>query len=236
MGGRARQRLLRPADRGAGGNHRVPLDTPWSGCLRRPRRTRCSGAMTRRSTCGTRTGTVGSARTTRTSRARSRTSSGGTPRRRATPAGRSSPGSCARCPARPGRPAQAGFAGRHRRQQVDRGPVRPADRRARQEPAQPRPVRAGHADRAADPEEVNARLGFLQDVGLAYLTLDRSSSTLGGGEAQRIRLASQIGPGWSASSTCSTSRPSGCTSATTTGCSTRCCGCAIWATRDRGRA
>lgn len=44
-------------------------------------------------------------------------------------------------------------------------------------------------------KEVNARLGFLNEVGLNYLTLDRSAETLSGGEAQRIRLASQIGSG-----------------------------------------
>lgn len=44
-------------------------------------------------------------------------------------------------------------------------------------------------------KEVNARLGFLIDVGLDYLTLHRSAETLSGGEAQRIRLASQIGSG-----------------------------------------
>ncbi len=43
--------------------------------------------------------------------------------------------------------------------------------------------------------EINARLGFLQNVGLEYLTLSRSSGTLSGGESQRIRLASQIGSG-----------------------------------------
>ena len=43
--------------------------------------------------------------------------------------------------------------------------------------------------------EIQARLQFLVDVGLNYLTLDRSADTLSGGEAQRIRLASQIGAG-----------------------------------------
>lgn len=43
--------------------------------------------------------------------------------------------------------------------------------------------------------EINERLGFLVSVGLNYLTLSRSSSTLSGGESQRIRLASQIGSG-----------------------------------------
>ncbi|HAN08321.1 MAG TPA: excinuclease ABC subunit A, partial [Acidimicrobiaceae bacterium] len=44
-------------------------------------------------------------------------------------------------------------------------------------------------------KEIQARLGFLIDVGLDYLTLSRSADTLSGGEAQRIRLASQIGAG-----------------------------------------
>ena len=42
-------------------------------------------------------------------------------------------------------------------------------------------------------KEIRARLGFLVDVGLDYLTVDRASITLSGGEAQRIRLATQIG-------------------------------------------
>ena len=44
-------------------------------------------------------------------------------------------------------------------------------------------------------KEIQARLGFLKDVGLDYLTVDRSSATLSGGESQRIRLATQIGSG-----------------------------------------
>ena len=43
--------------------------------------------------------------------------------------------------------------------------------------------------------EINARLGFLMNVGLDYLSLDRAAGTLSGGEAQRIRLATQIGSG-----------------------------------------
>ncbi|MGI4729938.1 MAG: excinuclease ABC subunit UvrA, partial [Janthinobacterium lividum] len=42
-------------------------------------------------------------------------------------------------------------------------------------------------------KEIRARIGFLLDVGLSYLTLDRTARTLSGGEAQRIRLATQIG-------------------------------------------
>src|SRR5205807_5371444 len=43
--------------------------------------------------------------------------------------------------------------------------------------------------------EISARLGFMFNVGLGYLTLDRKTGTLSGGEAQRIRLATQVGSG-----------------------------------------
>ena len=44
-------------------------------------------------------------------------------------------------------------------------------------------------------KEIRARLGFMNDVGLGYLTLDRKTGSLSGGEAQRIRLATQVGSG-----------------------------------------
>ena len=44
-------------------------------------------------------------------------------------------------------------------------------------------------------KEIKSRLGFLMDVGLEYLTLDREGGSLSGGEAQRIKLATQIGAG-----------------------------------------
>jgi len=55
----------------------------------------------------------------------------------------------------------------------------------------------GAADQVAKPilREVGSRLGFLEDVGLDYLSLDRTANTLSGGEAQRIRLATQVGSG-----------------------------------------
>ena len=56
---------------------------------------------------------------------------------------------------------------------------------------------AGEAEHVAEPilREVRQRLHFMDGVGLGYLTLDRGSATLSGGEAQRIRLATQLGSG-----------------------------------------
>ncbi len=58
---------------------------------------------------------------------------------------------------------------------------------------------SGQQQQIAHPilKEINARLGFLNNVGLDYLNLNRTSGTLSGGESQRIRLASQIGSGLS---------------------------------------
>ena len=96
-------------------------------------------------------------------------------------------------PALPRRTALGYCAGGHGRRPVHHAVLRPL----RQQGAglSGRPPARGRAgrDRRADPGEIRNRLGFLKNVGLQYLTLSRSAGTLSGGEAQRIRLATQIG-------------------------------------------
>jgi excinuclease ABC subunit A len=98
------------------------------------------------------------------------------------------------------------------------GGDQPADRRCLRLLRRADPDRPARRDRDKILKEIRERLQFLVNVGLDYLSLDRSADTLSGGEAQRIRLASQIGAGLVASCTSSTNRPSACTSATTTAC------------------
>ena len=100
------------------------------------------------------------------------------------------------CPDCARQPAQAGLARGHRRRPVHRRRRGDADRRVRRLPARRSSCRAREqqiAERVL--KEVNERLRFLLDVGLDYLSLDRAAGTLAGGEAQRIRLATQIGSG-----------------------------------------
>jgi excinuclease ABC subunit A len=91
-------------------------------------------------------------------------------------------------------PAARGAPRPRRRQAICRRSAPAADRRARLlQPAALEGQRAQVAEKIV--REITARLTFLINVGLDYLSLDRSADTLSGGEAQRIRLASQIGSG-----------------------------------------
>ena len=94
------------------------------------------------------------------------------------------------------RPAQAGVARGHARRQVDRRGRRAADRRLRRLPARPRarPTASGRSPSGCSRRSTSG-CGFLLDVGLDYLIPRPAAGTLAGGEAQRIRLATQIGSG-----------------------------------------
>ena len=99
-------------------------------------------------------------------------------------------------PQLPGRPAQAGDPRRARRA------ARTSPRSARSPSTRPPTSSATSTSPSRERQiaervikEIEARLGFLLDVGLDYLSLDRPAGTLSGGEAQRIRLATQIGSG-----------------------------------------
>ena len=156
---------------------------------RAPRRTRRSSSATATSAART--------PTRRRSRASSRTSSGATARPTRTtsrPSSRStwSPGR-ARSAAASGSgrrswrsPSATGTSGTSR---PCRSPTRCAGRPGSRRRSTERERTIAHQLL----KEIVARLGFLVDVGLDYLTLDRTSVTLSGGEAQRIRLATQIG-------------------------------------------
>ena len=94
-----------------------------------------------------------------------------------------------------GDPPAAREPGRHRRRpqhRPGRGPVGGGGGRLLHRPGAVGPRRL---HRRPVLKEINARLGFLLDVGLDYLSIDRAPATLAGGEAQRIRLATQIGSG-----------------------------------------
>ena len=174
------------------------LDDPV-GRAARPRPERpCSADIRPSCTCATRTATDASARTTPSTKASSPTSSVGMARPRATRAGSGSRASCARCPClacdgarlKP-TPLAVTIGGKNIAEicalPIDEAAAFLADdleltERERQ-----------IAERVV--KEINERLRFLLDVGLDYLSLNRPTGSLSGGEAQRIRLATQIGAG-----------------------------------------
>ena len=141
--------------------------------------------------------TAARTRTRRPSRASSPTSSGATARPTRTTSRPSSRSSWSPGPARPARaggsgprssrsPSATGTSGTSRR---CRSPTRSTWSSGLEATLDERERTIAHQLL----KEIGARLGFLVDVGLDYLTLDRTSVTLSGGEAQRIRLATQIG-------------------------------------------
>ena len=175
-----------------------PLDTPWKKLKKKDKQV---GALRhrqdRRSRCRTATATDGSVRTPRSSRVWCRGSSVATPSPRATAPASRSRATCARCRARRAAARACGPAslavtiGGKNIYEVGELSIRKASEFLGS-------LELSERDRMIAErveKEVNERLRFLLDVGLDYLSLNRSSATLAGGEAQRIRLASQIGSG-----------------------------------------
>ena len=178
------------------------LNTPWEDLPGQGAERRSSTATRPRSTSSPATATAASAPTGPSSRASAPTSSAGTARPSPTPAGSGSRASCARCPARPARAAGSSRS-RWRSPSATWTPAaRTSPRSARCRSTRPpqflREVELSARERQIGErvlKEIQERLNFLLDVGLDYLSLDRPSGSLSGGEAQRIRLATQIGAG-----------------------------------------
>ena len=189
--------------------------TPWQKLQPRRRRRSCTARP-----AGPRpvqaTGTAGPAPTTPTTRAWCRNRAA--PRRgRVRLRPRASRATCARCPAR-----RAGAPGSSRRPGGHGGrPPSSSSATCRsasgQAAARAGAVRAGQHDRRAGAQGGQRPARFLLDVGLDYLTLDRARPPWPAARRSASGWPPRSAAAWSACSTCSTSRPSGCTSGTTTG-------------------
>ena len=174
------------------------FDTPWKKLRAKDKKLMLYGTGNRADPgAATGTGSTGRARTTHTSRASSRGSSAATARRTRTGRASRSSSTCARSPARR---ATAPASSPSRSRSPSGGATSSScaacpSRAAVEAMADLELTEREHliADRVL--KEVRERMQFLLDVGLDYLSLARSAGTLSGGEAQRIRLASQIGSG-----------------------------------------
>ena len=161
------------------------------------RRRPCCMASASRCTSATATGTAATAPTTPTTKASSPGSSGATPRPSPTGRARSTKASCARCRARRVggtrlKPEILAVTV-HGRSIAELAALSIGDANNWLQTLELDDRESLIGERVL--KEIHARLGFLVDVGLHYLSLDRAAATLAGGEAQRIRLATQIGSG-----------------------------------------